>query len=109
MITKGLYVRLEAKPGKEHEVERFLHSALPLVEAELFTTAWFAIRMSPTVFGIFDVFPDEEGRRAHLSGKVAQALQGTGCSLFALAGFGLRVGGWPAQQNLTEENFYDAT
>jgi quinol monooxygenase YgiN len=74
MVSLALYVRLEAKPGKEAEVERFLKSALPIVEAEPATPVWFAIRMGPSTFGIFDAFPDEAGRQAHLSGKVAAAL-----------------------------------
>ncbi len=85
MITKGLYVRLEAKAGKEKEVELFLRSALPLVEAEPSTAAWFAIQMGPAVFGIFDVFPNEEGRQAHLSGKVAAALMAKASELFSAA------------------------
>ena len=72
--TVGLLVRLEAKPGREAEVERFLKSAGPIVQAEQATTAWFAIRMGPSTFGIFDVFPDESGRQAHLNGQVAAAL-----------------------------------
>jgi quinol monooxygenase YgiN len=83
MITAGLYVRLEAKPGKEKDVETFLRSALPLVEAEPATAAWFAIKMGPTAFGIFDVFPNEEGRQAHLTGRVAAALQAKASDLFA--------------------------
>ena len=74
MVKVALLVRLEAKPGKEAEVESFLNSGLALVEDEPATTAWFAIRMGATTFGIFDAFPDEEGRQAHLSGKVAAAL-----------------------------------
>jgi quinol monooxygenase YgiN len=73
-VTVALYVRLEAKPGKQAEVERFLQSAVPLVESEDATTAWFAIRMGAATFGIFDAFPDESGREAHLSGRVAAAL-----------------------------------
>jgi quinol monooxygenase YgiN len=69
-----LYVRLEAKPGKEAEVESFLKSGLAIVEEEPETTAWFAIRMGQSTFGIFDAFPDEAGRQAHPSGKVAAAL-----------------------------------
>ncbi len=72
--TVGLLVRLEAKPGREADVEAFLKNAMPLVQAEPATTAWFAIRMGPSTFGIFDVFPDEAGRDAHLNGKVAAAL-----------------------------------
>lgn len=82
MVNVGLLVRLEAKPGKERDVETFLREALPLVNAEPATTAWFAIRTGPTTFGIFDVFPDEAGRQAHLSGKVAAALMARASELF---------------------------
>ena len=74
MVTVALLVRLEAKPGKEAEVESFLNSGLALVQEEPDTTAWFAIRMGQSTFGIFDAFPDDRGRQAHLSGKVAAAL-----------------------------------
>ena len=84
MVTLGLLVRLEAKPGKEADVENFLKGGLPLVEQEPATTAWFAIRLGPSTFGIFDVFPDESGREAHLSGRVAAALK-ENAELFARA------------------------
>jgi quinol monooxygenase YgiN len=74
MVTVGLYVRLEAKPGKEEELERFLKAGLQLVQDEPATCAWFGIRFGPSTFGIFDAFPDEQGRQAHLTGKVAAAL-----------------------------------
>jgi quinol monooxygenase YgiN len=74
MVKVGLLVLLEAKAGKEQEVERFLEGGLSIVEGEPATTAWFAIRVGPSTFGIFDVFPDEAGRQAHLSGRVAAAL-----------------------------------
>jgi len=74
MVTVGVLARLEAKPGKEEEVARFLEGALPLAQQEEATTAWFAIRMGPSTFGIFDVFPDEPGRAAHLAGPIAAAL-----------------------------------
>lgn len=74
MVKVALYVQLEAKPGKEAEVERFLNGGLALVNEEPATTAWFALRMGPSTFGIFDAFPDEAGREAHLSGRVAAAL-----------------------------------
>ena len=83
MVTVALFVRLEAKPGKEAEVERFLQSALPIVQEEPATTVWFAIRMSATMFGIFDAFPDEAGRQAHLAGRVAAALMANAAELFA--------------------------
>ncbi len=74
MVKVGLLVRLEAKSGKEAEVEEFLKSGLALVEDEPETTVWFAIRMGQSTFGIFDAFPSDSGRLAHLSGKVAAAL-----------------------------------
>jgi quinol monooxygenase YgiN len=74
MVKLALYVRLEAKPGKEAEVEEFLRSGLPIVQNEPGTLAWFGIRMGPSTFGIFDAFPDEAGREAHLAGRVAAAL-----------------------------------
>ena len=83
MVKTALYVRLEAKPGKEQEVADFLRSGLPLVEQEPATTAWFGIQMGPTTFGIFDAFPDEAGREAHLSGKVAAALMAKAPDLLA--------------------------
>jgi quinol monooxygenase YgiN len=83
MVKVALYVRLEAKPGKEAEVESFIKSGLPIVEGEPKTTAWFGIRMGPTTFGIFDAFPDETGREAHLKGKVAAALMAKAPELLA--------------------------
>lgn len=74
MATVALFVRLEVKPGKETAVEKFLTSALPIIEAEPATTVWFALRPGPSTFGIFDAFPDDFGRNAHLSGRVAAAL-----------------------------------
>lgn len=83
MVKTALFVRLEAKPGKESAVASFLAGAVPLVEAEPATVAWFALRLGPTTFGIFDAFPDEAGRQAHLSGKVAQALMAKASELLA--------------------------
>jgi quinol monooxygenase YgiN len=83
MTNLGLYVQLEAKKGGEQKVAAFLASALPLVEAERGTITWFAMRMGPTTFGIFDTFADEEGREAHLSGEVAKALMAKAQELLA--------------------------
>jgi quinol monooxygenase YgiN len=85
MVTKALYVQLEAKPGREAEVEQFLNSGLPIVEDEPATIAWFALRMGPSTFGIFDAFPDDAGREAHLSGKVAAALMANAPELLSKA------------------------
>jgi quinol monooxygenase YgiN len=85
MVTVGLYVRLEAKPGKEAEVEKLLKGSLPIVQEELGTTVWFGIRLGPSTFGIFDAFPDEKGREAHLSGRIAAALMARAPDLLAKA------------------------
>ena len=74
MVTAGLIVRLEAKAGKEEDVATFLRDALPLVEDEPQTVAWFAVNVGASSFAIVDVFPDEDGRQAHLDGAVAAAL-----------------------------------
>lgn len=73
-ITKGLVVTLEARRGREGDLARFLAEAQELVAEEPGTVAWFAFRTGPSSFGIFDVFPDESARHAHLTGPVAAAL-----------------------------------
>ena len=83
MVKTALFVRLEAKPGKEAEVEAFLRGGLPIVMEEPATIAWFAIRLGPSTCGIFDAFPDEAGRQAHLSGRVAAALMAKASELLA--------------------------
>ena len=83
MVTVGLLVRLAAKPGKELELERFLRSAVPLVENEPGTPAWFALKFGPLSFGIFDAFPDETARQEHLVGAVAAALMARAEDLLA--------------------------
>jgi quinol monooxygenase YgiN len=82
-VRFGLWVPLHAKPGKEAAVESFLRSGLGLVEQEPKTTAWFALRLGPSTFGIFDVFPDEAGRDAHLNGAVAKALMANAAELLS--------------------------
>lgn len=74
MVTVGLLATLNAKPGKESELAEFLAGALPLAEQEPDTTAWFAIKIDESTFGIFDVFPSDDGRQAHLGGPIAAAL-----------------------------------
>lgn len=83
MVKTALFVRLEAKPGKEAAVEDFLRGGLTAVREEPGTIAWFAIRLGPSTFGIFDAFPDEAGRQAHLSGRVAVALMAKASELLA--------------------------
>jgi quinol monooxygenase YgiN len=79
----GLYVLLHAKPGKEEDVANFLLGGKALVDAEPATSSWFAIRLDPTTFGIFDTFPNQAGRDAHLAGKVAAALMAKAPELLA--------------------------
>jgi quinol monooxygenase YgiN len=74
MVKFALLARLEAKQGKEEIVEKFLKTALPMAEDEKDTMEWFALRIGPSTFGIFDTFNHEEGCEAHLSGKIAAAL-----------------------------------
>jgi quinol monooxygenase YgiN len=74
MLTKALLVRLEALPGKEAELADFLTGARKIVMDEPGTVAWFAIQFGPSSFGVYDVFPDDEARDAHLAGGVGQAL-----------------------------------
>ncbi|SRR5260370_20681980 len=83
MVDVALFVRLEAKPGKEADVERFLRAGLPIVQEEPATTVWFALRLGPSTFAIYDAFPDESGRQAHLSGRVAAALMEKASELLA--------------------------
>ncbi|HWZ83610.1 MAG TPA: hypothetical protein VNW47_13345 [Terriglobales bacterium] len=82
-VRKALWVPLHAKPGKEAAVEEFLKGGLGLVQQEPATTAWFALKMGPSMYGIFDVFPDDAGRDAHLSGAVAKALMAQAADLLA--------------------------
>jgi quinol monooxygenase YgiN len=83
MDGKALWVALEAKPGKEAEVEKFLQAGQGLVEAEPKTVSWFAIKMGPSKYGIFDTFADDSGRDAHLNGQVAKALMEKAADLLA--------------------------
>jgi quinol monooxygenase YgiN len=75
MISRALFVRLEAKTGHEEEVESFLRSALDIVDTEDGTPLWLVLRFGPSTFGIFDAFPDEDARETHLSGQVAAGLK----------------------------------
>ena len=81
-VTKGLFVRIEALPGREDDVAAFLGTGLAIVLDEPATTAWFGVRLGPSTFGVFDVFPDEAGRAAHLAGRVAEALMANVGELF---------------------------
>ncbi|MFJ6216765.1 putative quinol monooxygenase [Streptomyces sp. NPDC092296] len=79
----GLLVRLEAKPEHARELQELLTEALPLAEAETGTTAWFLLRLGPTSFGIFDAFPDDDARQAHIEGRIADILRTEGPRLLA--------------------------
>jgi quinol monooxygenase YgiN len=74
MISLGLFVRLEAKPGKEDEVAAFLAQGLQLAKQEATTELWFSLRLSPSTFAVFDAFANEAGRQTHLNGPIAKAL-----------------------------------
>jgi hypothetical protein len=83
MPKVALWVELNAKPGKERELEEFLKSAQPLAEAEKGTVSWYAVKMGPENFGIFDTFADDSGRKAHLNGEIAKALKSKGQDLLS--------------------------
>ncbi|MBX3347735.1 MAG: antibiotic biosynthesis monooxygenase [Nitrospira sp.] len=83
MVRVGLLVRLQAKPGKEAEVASFLESGLALANQEAATVVWFALRLGPSTFGIFDAFADDAGRKAHLGGAIAAALMAKAADLLA--------------------------
>jgi quinol monooxygenase YgiN len=83
MDKLAIWAAVEAKPGKESEVEAFLKSALPLAEKETGTTNWYAVQIGPAKFGIFDTFADENARNAHLTGEIAKALFAKAPELFS--------------------------
>jgi quinol monooxygenase YgiN len=83
MLTRSLFVRLEAKPGKEEDVAAFLRQGLQLANEETTTPLWFALRLGPTTFAIFDAFTDEAGRQTHLNGPIAAALMAHAPGLLA--------------------------
>ena len=82
MLKLALFVRLEAKKGKEAQVEQFLHTGLELANKEPGTPLWFALKLGPSTFGVFDAFADEAGRQAHLTGQIAAALMAQATELF---------------------------
>jgi quinol monooxygenase YgiN len=85
MTKLGLFVRLEAKPGKEATLEDFLRSALPLAQAETRTPVWYAVKFGPSSFAIFDAFANDEDRNAHLNGVIAAELMKRADELLAKA------------------------
>jgi quinol monooxygenase YgiN len=80
----ALLALLEAKPGKEKDLEAFLKSAQPLAVSEPATTTWYAVKLGPAKFGIFDTFKDEAGQTAHLQGEIAKALMAKAGELLAV-------------------------
>jgi quinol monooxygenase YgiN len=83
MYTVALFARLEAKAGKEKDVAKFLETGLAMANQETTTPIWFALKLGPTTFGIFDAFTDESGRQAHLNGPIAKALMAQAPDLFS--------------------------
>ena len=83
MYKFALFVRLEAKAGKENDVAQFLDAGLAMANQEATTPIWFALRLGPTTFGVFDAFTDENGRQAHLNGPIAKALMAKAPDLFS--------------------------
>ena len=73
-VTKGLLLRLPIKSSHAHDAEAFLCDGQSVVAGEPATTAWFALRFEDGDYGVFDVFPDKSGRRAHLTGDIPKQL-----------------------------------
>ena len=84
MPKLGLFVRLEAKPGKEEAVAAFLKQAIEMAKQEKTTLLWFSLRLGPSTFAVFDAFADESGRQTHLNGPIAKALMASAPDLFAV-------------------------
>jgi quinol monooxygenase YgiN len=84
MLSVGLFVKLEAKPGKEEAVEAFLRQGLEMANQEATTLVWFALRLGPTTFAIFDAFANDSGRQTHLNGPIAKALMANAPDLLAV-------------------------
>ena len=85
MVKFGFYVELQAKPGKEAEVEAFLKQAAVMAKAEAATVSWYGVKEQPGTYGIIDTFEDESGRDAHLNGELAKAVLGRADELFSVA------------------------
>lgn len=83
MIKLAFYARFEAKPGKEEEVAKFLEMACDMAKKEPTTIHWYALRLSPSTFGVFDTFNNEDGRQKHLNGPIGQALMAKAPELFS--------------------------
>jgi len=83
MIKLAFFARFEAKPGKEEEVAQFLAKALEMAREEPKTINWYALKLSPSTFGVFDTFNDEEARQSHLNGPIGQALMANAPALFS--------------------------
>ena len=83
MTKLAFFARFDAKPGKEEEVAKFLDIALDMARKETTTIGWYALRLSPSTFGVFDTFNDEDGRQRHLNGPISQALMAKAPELFS--------------------------
>ena len=83
MVKLAFFARFEAKSGKEEEVAKFLETALDMARKEPTTINWYALRLSPSTFGVFDTFDDENGRQKHLNGPIGQALMAKAPELFS--------------------------
>ena len=83
MLPAAILARVEASPDQDAAVEAFLKSALPLAYAASHTSVWFALKMRPSTFEIFNAFAQAEGRTAHLNGQIAAALMANAAELLS--------------------------
>ncbi|KAJ7364256.1 hypothetical protein DFH08DRAFT_949863 [Mycena albidolilacea] len=85
-VSLALFVPLIAKTDRVDDVAGFLGKGYELVQAEPDTIQWFGAKYddhTPPTFLILDTFRAEEGRGAHLTGKVAEALLANADALLA--------------------------
>lgn len=82
VITQALLIRLDGRPGRDADVENFLLSALPAVQREALTSAWFALRYGRGEYGIFTAFPTVDARDAHLADRTIRSMMDHSDALF---------------------------
>jgi quinol monooxygenase YgiN len=86
MAKFAFYVELQARPGKESDVEAFLQQGAAMARAEAGAISWYGLKEEvPGLYAVIDTFDDEVGRDAHLNGDLAKALYAKADELFSQA------------------------
>ncbi|BBG03855.1 MULTISPECIES: LLM class flavin-dependent oxidoreductase [Pseudonocardia] len=71
----GLVVTLRAKPEKREELADWLREMQAHAQQETGTTTWYAYRVDDDTFGIYDTFPGQQDREAHIHGEIVKSLR----------------------------------